>query len=440
MTIGTSFFIADADMDTLSLSLVQYVFSKGDHEVKPAPHGLAKHGEGYVRTMPSTLSKLKATASGSTAKKALAFVSEAEGGIEHAKSAGVLPRSRQQVNDIRRKLVGPSDPDPIFSLMLMCKESQGQRSGNPFVRLVNGAPFPMMVLAYDWMLDDLVRFCVVPTEYSVFGADPTFSLGDFDVTVTTYHQLLLRHRGDPHGKSPCLIGPLFVHLKKDFAAYHFFASSLISLRPSLSKLKCFGTDGEDALVEALSTAFSGAVHLRCFLHFRGNIEEKLRKLRIPSVAAKAFVHDILGNPTELELGLVDADDEIELDSMLDSFKAVWNDREQQYNSPPQFHAWFLKYCRQTVADNMLRPVRERALLGSPPQPYYTNEVESKNHVLKQHMKYKAAELPQFVEHNGEAAGRTKARSGESSCHHWGIQTLTRLLTPCCFYTEVVYEE
>ena len=107
------------------------------------------------------------------------------------------------------------------------------------------------------------------------------------------------------------------------------ASSLISLRPSLSKLKCFGTDGEDALVEALSTAFSGAVHLRCFLHFRGNIEEKLRKLRIPSVAAKAFVHDILGNPTELELGLVDADDEIELDSMLDSLKAVWNDREQQ---------------------------------------------------------------------------------------------------------------
>ena len=72
-------------MDTLSLSLIQYVFTNGEHEVKPAPHRNAKHSEGYVRTMPSTLSKLKATASASTAKRALAFVSEIEGGIEHAK-------------------------------------------------------------------------------------------------------------------------------------------------------------------------------------------------------------------------------------------------------------------------------------------------------------------------------------------------------------------
>ena len=187
-----------------------------------------------------------------------------------------------------------------------------------------------------------------------------------------------------------------MHLK-DFAAYHFFASSLISLRPSLSKLKCFGTDGEDALVKAFSTAFSDAFHLRCFLHFRGNVEEKLRELRVPSVVAKAFVHDILGNPAQLELGLVDAEGEGELDAMLASLEVVWNRREQPYNYPPQFSAWFLKYCRQTVAENMIRPVRERALLGSPPQPYYTNEVESKNNVLKQHLKYKASELPQFVE-------------------------------------------
>lgn len=89
------------------------MFTTGEHEVKPAPHRNAKHSESYVRAMPSTLSKLKETASGSTAKKALAFVSEAEGGIEHAKSAGSLPQSHQQVHDIWRKLAGPSDPDPI---------------------------------------------------------------------------------------------------------------------------------------------------------------------------------------------------------------------------------------------------------------------------------------------------------------------------------------
>ena len=160
------FSCANGDLDTLSLCLLQYVFTTGEHEVKPAPHWNAKHSEGYVRTMPSTLSKLKATAYGSTAKKALGFVSEAEGGIEYAQSAGSLPQSHQQVHDIRRRLVGPSDPDPTFSLMLMCKESQGQKDGNAFVQLVNGAPFPMMVLAHDWMLDDLVHFCTTPMECS----------------------------------------------------------------------------------------------------------------------------------------------------------------------------------------------------------------------------------------------------------------------------------
>ena len=162
----------------------------------------------------------------------------------------------------------------------------------------------MMVLAYDWTFDDLVRFCAWSTEYSVCSVDPTFSLGELEVTVMTYRHLLLRHRGKPHGQSPYLIGPLFVHLKKDFATYHYSASSLISLHPFLSKLKCFGTDGEDALVQAFSTAFSGAIHFRCFLHFRGNVEDKLR---IPSVAAKEFVHDILGNSAHLETGLVDSE-------------------------------------------------------------------------------------------------------------------------------------
>ena len=74
----------------------------------------------------------------------------------------------------------------IFSLMLMCKESQGQKDGNAFVQLVNGAPFPMIVLAYHWMLDDLVRFCTTPMEYAILGVDPTFSLEGFEVTVTTY--------------------------------------------------------------------------------------------------------------------------------------------------------------------------------------------------------------------------------------------------------------
>ena len=193
----------------MNLALLQYLFTNGEHDVKPAPHGNAKGGESYVRTMPSTLMKLKTAAIDKTEKWASSFVSNNEGGIELAVSTGVLPRGRQQVHDIQRKFGSPSDLDPIFSLMLMCKESEGKKGCQAFIRLVNGAPFPMTVLTYDGTLDDLVRFCTPSTEFIIVGVDPTFSLGAIDVTVTTYCHLMLRHKTDPHGKPPVMIGPLF---------------------------------------------------------------------------------------------------------------------------------------------------------------------------------------------------------------------------------------
>ena len=91
----------------------------------------------------------------------------------------------------------------------------------------------------------------------------------------------------------------------------------------------------------------------------------------------------------------------EFDSMLTGYQNSWNELESPFNSPPQFHAWFLKNCRDTVARCMLRCVREDAGLGSLPKPYYTNEIESKNNILKQHVGRKAFQLPEFVEHMKE---------------------------------------
>ena len=105
----------------------------------------------------------------------------------------------------------------------------------------------------------------------------------------------------------------------------------------------------------------------------------------------------MGNPSQLELGLVDADSESELDAMLNSLENIWNDREKPFNSPPEFHSWFRLYSRDVIAKSMLRPVREKAGLGSPPEPYYTNDIESKNNILKQHVNRKSSHLPEFVD-------------------------------------------
>jgi len=45
---------------------------------------------------------------------------------------------------------------------------------------------------------------------------------------------------------------------------------------------------------------------------------------------------------------------------------------------------------------MLKNKRESAGLGSPPDPYYTNNVKSKNRVLKHQNSYKPHQLPEIV--------------------------------------------
>ena len=340
------------------------------------------------------MSKIKEKAKENTAKRALKYLNSEAGGILEATSASSLPRSRQQFSDARRKNIDKEDHDQLYAVMYMCKEGEGQRCKYPFVRTVNAAPFPMMVLAFDYTLDDLVRFCT-GEKHCVLGVDPTFNLGKFDVTVTTYQHLLLELKSSPE-KSPTLLGPMFIHVCKDFAAYHFFSSALVGQRPKLSSVQAFGTDGEMALENAFMASFPSAQHVRCFLHFKGNIERKLQELKIPNAVRLEVVKDVLGNPSKLESGLVDAVSSEELDDQLSKFEGRWNELERPYNSPPFFYTWFVKHCRDNIAKYMLPECRTRAGLGSPPLPYYTNEVESKNKILKDEVDHKKLQLPDFV--------------------------------------------
>ena len=188
-----------------------------------------------------------------TPKRTLQFVSKETGGILEATSAAALPCSRQQIKDARRKVMSKQDYDPLYSVTYMCKVGEGT-GGDTFIRMVNAAPFPMMLIAFDYTLDDLVCFCTSPTHFSILGIDPTFNLGEFDVTITTYCHLLLHQQGNPGGKPPVMIGAMFIHVRKDFSTY-FFSLSLVGQRQQLSSLQAFGTDGELALENAFMATF-----------------------------------------------------------------------------------------------------------------------------------------------------------------------------------------
>ena len=88
-------------------------------------------------------------------------------------------------------------------------------------------------------------------------------------------------------------------------------------------------------------------------------------------------------------GLVDACTSEELRSQLHSLQSKWE------HIAPRFFSWFLEHKVQVIESSMLASVRESAGLGSPPEPFYTNEIESIKRVIKQITGYKSSEWPEF---------------------------------------------
>jgi len=104
----------------------------------------------------------------------------------------------------------------------------------------------------------------------------------------------------------------------------------------------------------------------------------------------------------LQAGLVDAEDSTDLESQFSHLEDVWNEREKAGTAQePVFHSWFQTYVLKVLRNGMVKEKRTSAGLGSPPAQFYTNDVESKNRILKYQTTYVKQELPQFVDHMKE---------------------------------------
>lgn len=209
---------------------MQYLFDGMEHPVQPSAHGNSKRKRSspYVRTRESTVQKLQRESSVQTPKAAYHTVHKEKEDIMKAVSINDLPRNRAQAKYARREHTRVKSFDKIDSLTILleqCKRQQINRNEQPFIREITGAPELRCVLGYDWQLDGLVTFCTDPDEMSVLGADPTFNLGRFNVTVTSYRNLKVVERVNSH--HPAMIGPILISQTKTFDAYnHFFNARL----------------------------------------------------------------------------------------------------------------------------------------------------------------------------------------------------------------------
>ena len=306
--------------------------------------------------LPSTKHLVKSKAHLGGPKQIMSAVSKVKGVISagsHERQIAYIQRaSKNQV------MTTPTLKDPltdqVFAIMQEAKV--GDHAGK-FVRDTRLAPEPAFILARDRQLLDIERFCTVPSGFSILTVDPTFNLGDFDVTPITYrHQLLETVR---YKTSPMFIGPTLIHYRKTFHTYVFFASSLIGLRRGLRNVRAFGTDGEKALADAFAHEFRYATHLTCFIHFRRNIKMRLHEQKFPESAAREILNDVFGcqQGEVFSEGLADSKSNDEFEAKLASLESRWGKiEESNAGTQPGFFGWFVQ---QVAHRNLLRPMQVR---------------------------------------------------------------------------------
>ena len=411
--------------------MIQYMFDGPEVSIKVKPHGNSKSDRSFFPTATSTKKRIQQLASSSTPKEVLSQVTREKGGEIESRGIALLPRDCRQVSYARKKPA--KDCDPLYSVMLECKLAQGTAS--IFVQDVKAAPHPMSVSCFGWQLQDMVRFLTSNHRFSVLTVDTTYKLGEFYVTPMTYQHLKLEDIKT--SKHPVMLGPILVHQKVDFSAFNYFASTLIGLQKELKNILAFGTDGDKALVEALSHNFSFAIQLRCFLHLKKNVEQKLKELGLPTQVAQEFVFDIFGKrvANTYQEGLVDSKSVEEFNDRLKCLKPLWDTREEPFapSCGPRFYSYFIQYQADVVCYHMRSDLRESAGLGLPPAQFTTNASESLNAAIKVKVDFKESDWPEFISRMREfvesqreeitrsLSGRGKYRLCQD-VRHYGVPT------------------
>ena len=307
------------------------------------------------------------------------------GGVLAASDSCEIPRNEEQVLKLKKRLKSSELPgsslDQSDELAIVMHEALMEDKSEQFIREVKCLQEPVVFVATKRQLNDLVRFCTIPGNFSILTLDRG-CLGDFDVTLVIYrHRMLISKQGNQH---PAIIGPVMIHYRKTFSTYLFSASTLLGLRKELASMKCFGTDGEQVLVDAFQHQFPNSDHLTCSIRVGKNTKAKFQELGIAEHSKYIILNDLFGKKegslyTE---GLVDSTSNSMYDAVFDSLVGNWKKLHISMSSVEKFVKWFTAYRYPVLKNSMLKSLRQRCGLGSPPVSFTTNASESVNALLK----------------------------------------------------------
>ncbi len=271
-TSGTSFSsFPDASNNPHHLCLISYRLSAG-FIPSLSYHGNSKDKKPFHPTWPSTLTQVKEECLAKGPKATVEQVSSEVGGVLRASASAQLPRNEKQVANQRRRVkTAQASGHPMNAaaddLFVIMQRAHTQDPTHQFVRDIKTAPEPAIVLACDHQLQDFVCFTTSSFEFGIVTIDPTFTLGEFDVTPLTYMTSSL---GNKTQQAAANIPRSRFNPLQGISTYLFFASSLIGQCPQLEGIRAFGTDGEQPLIDAISheLGFSHMLYTRQAKHQR----------------------------------------------------------------------------------------------------------------------------------------------------------------------------
>ena len=349
------FFLMGASEEIMGQTcLLQYHIAKEDIDevqFEVAPHGNRKHGrKPFYPLQKSTMEAIKHELASKSPVVAHRNIRDIAGGVFGAEQPGQLPRSRQQMYDLKHKM---GKADHVDELLLYVKHTE-----ESIILEHHEGPEDLWVLGKPHMCLDLSRFCTSEALSHPFSVDPTFNFGEFEVTPYSYKNLLLKCKRT--NESPVFIGPTAIHHSKTKAAYKKIASAVVANSPELAaKGRGFITDGEQALHDALGESMKKATGLRCFNHFRQNCKKKLTDIGIRRQQDQKFFLDIIfGDDDEAILNAKDSD---ELKARLDAAQQPLDKEETRLTSTPAAKfSVYLNNHRKMMKRSMISSARKKA--------------------------------------------------------------------------------
>ena len=157
----------------------------------------------------------------------------------------------------------------------------------------------------------------------------------------------------------------------------------------------FGSNGDKAMVEALSHNFLVLFNFTIFCTSKRMLSKSRRSLEFLPKLCKKFGKTCCKNIPKgsgWKLPIQEFNERVE------NLKPLWDAREKTFApaSGPGFHSYFIKCQADVVCYHMRRDFCASAGLGSSPTKFTTNVPESLNAAIKRKVNLKEPDWPEFI--------------------------------------------